>query len=165
MELGKNNFGSQEQNRPTLARSAHYTKTEVIFPSFLIPFSEASIWVYDSVQFNFDDEALLKDTLIQFDNAFDGTRVVYSPWKNGYIALTDLDPAAICTPHAFVTLMSKSGISTSLHEVSSDHVRINGSGGVQARFWRMKDVKREMVDGALVFSDFPYLHMVSTVHL
>ncbi|QDU92684.1 hypothetical protein Pla8534_04320 [Lignipirellula cremea] len=36
LELGKNNFGSQEQNRPTLARSAHYTKTEVIFPSFVL---------------------------------------------------------------------------------------------------------------------------------
>ena len=126
---------------------------------------ESAIWVYDSIQFNFDVHFRLEDTHVGFDSTFQDSKVIYADWTNPYIAFHDLSLDAICTPERFCHSLNANGIVASTHHVSGGRVLINTNAGVQARFSVQSDHVVSLDREYPVLTALPYLHRITTVVL
>ena len=126
-------------------------------------YQRSDIWVYDSVQFNFDEHMRLEDTLVHFHSEFDGTVVTYSNWNGRYISLDDLSVETICTPERFLSTMSANDIATSQQTSTGGQVLINTSAGVQASFCPRAQSGAYNEDGTRIFTDGPYLYSITTI--
>lgn len=127
-----------------------------------IPFEASSIWVYDSIQFNFDERMQLADTHIEFDSMFDGMSVKYSDWASISLQFDDLDLDAISTPERFRETMATHQIGIIQHSLSGGRVAIDTNAGVQARF---APASTSPIDECRITTKTAYLHRVTTVKL
>lgn len=125
-----------------------------------IPSEASSIWVYDSIQFNFDGQMRLTDTHIAFESTFDGTSVEYSDWTNSFIQFDDLALDIISTPDRFRDTMATYQIGTTQHSLSGGRVLIDTNGGVQAHF---APVTKSYQTECTIETKTAYLHRVTTV--
>lgn len=127
-----------------------------------IPFEASSIWVYDSIQFNFDERMQLADTHIGFESTFDGTSVKYSDGTNTFLQFDDLDLDTISTPESFRDTMAAHQIGMIQHSLSGGRVAIDTNAGVQARF---APASTSPKDVCRITTKTAYLHRVTTVKL
>ena len=130
-----------------------------------IPCEASAIWVYDSIQFNFDEQVRLADTHIGFESTFDGTSVKYSDWTNSFLRFDDLALDTISTPDRFRNTMATNQIGITQHSLSGGRVVIDTDAGVQARFATMTDFNASINNERLIATKTPYLHHVTTVLL
>ncbi|WP_442511755.1 hypothetical protein SH528x_003468 [Novipirellula sp. SH528] len=130
-----------------------------------IPCEASVIWVYDSIQFNFDEQMRLADTHIGFESTFNGTSVTYSDWTNSFIQFDDLDLGTISTPDRFRNAMATNQIGTIQHLLSGGRVMIDTDAGVQARFATMTDFEASINNERRIATKTPYLHRLTTVQL
>ncbi len=89
-----------------------------------IPSEASAIWVYDSIQFNFDERMKLADTHIGFESTYDGTSVKYSDWTNTFLQFDDLDLDTISTPENFRDTMATHQIGMIQHSLSGTVLRL-----------------------------------------
>lgn len=127
-----------------------------------IPSEASSIWVYDSIQFNFNERMQLADTHIGFDSTFNGTSVKYSGWTNTFLQFDDLDFDTISTPNSFRETMATHQIGMTQHSLSGGRVLIDTHAGVQARF---APASTSPKDVCRITTKTAYLHRVTTVKL
>ena len=130
-----------------------------------ISYEQSKIWVYDSIQFNFDDEFRLVDTHIGFDCKFKNGVVAYSDWKNPFAQLDDLEIDAICTPDLFAEVMNHNVVRTTRKTIAGGSLVIDTEAGVQARFSYLNDFDASMQSRTPIRSESAYLHRVTTVQL
>ena len=127
-----------------------------------IAFSDSSIWVYDTIQLNFDDDLLLDGILIRFDCKFSNGELIYSDWHNSYFSFDDLCIPDICTPDKMRDFLNQHDIPTQTEESSGSRIFINTTSGTQARFARKTDHARSMQLETRISTDSAYLHMLAT---
>jgi hypothetical protein len=130
-----------------------------------IAYEQSTIWIYDSIQFNFDDNFRIVDTHIGFDCKFENESVTYSDWTNPFVQLDDLEIDAICTPDLFVEVMDQHAILTTRKAIAGGRLMINTEAGVQARFGAITDFDASMESETRVRTDCTYLHRITTVKL
>ena len=130
-----------------------------------IPYEKSTVWVYDSIQFNFDDDYQIADTHIGFDCKFNNGSVSYSDWENRFLQFNDLAIDAICTPELFVETMKQNAIATTQNVLSGGRVMIDTEAGVQARFGTLSDYDASKALENPVRTNCAYLHRVTTVKL
>ncbi|MCA9207987.1 MAG: hypothetical protein KDA55_06505 [Planctomycetales bacterium] len=125
----------------------------------------SAIWVYGSIQFNFDEQMRLVDTHIGFESTLDGKSVKYTEWTNSFIRFDDLALDTISTPDRFQDTMATNHIGTTQHSLSGCHVMIETDARVQARFATVTDFNSSINNERRIATKTPYLHRITTVLL